>query len=255
MVLDALAAGLPVFCEKPLCLTPDELEEIRAAVAETGLPVWVGFNRRYSPLAVTFKQALDNLHRPALIMYRVNAGFLPADHWAQDPAVGGGRPVGEGCHFFDFFHFLLDRPGAPVTPVEIHTSVVPTGGGVVARDNFVVTICFDDGSVASLIYTALGHSDLPKERVEVCAAGVSLVLDDFVTLTGYGVALPGAPRGNTIRLKRQDKGIAHQWREISLALRGEPSQAIPFDAACRAMDLTFRAEAASRGERDQGEGR
>ena len=248
MVLDALAAGLPVFCEKPLCLTPDELEEIRSAVAETGLPVWVGFNRRYSPLAVALKQALNDLRRPALITYRVNAGVLPADHWTQDLSVGGGRLIGECCHFFDFFHFLLDRPDAPVTPVEVSTSVVPTDRGVVARDNFVVSVRFDDGSIASLVYTALGHLDLPKERVEVHAAGASLVLDDFVTLTGYGLALPGASRGNATHLKRQDKGIAQQWREVARALRGKPSQAISFDAVCRAMELTFRAEAALRGE-------
>jgi len=249
LVLDALAAGRAVFCEKPLCLTREELEEIRIAVAETGLPVWVGFNRRYSPLAVALKQALDGLRRPALITYRVNAGFLSADHWTQDPTVGGGRLVGEGCHFFDFFHFLLDRPDTPVTPVEVSGAVIPPGGTAVARDNLVVSARFDDGSVASLIYTALGHPDLPKERIEVHAAGHSLVLDDFVTLTGRGVTLPRASKGNTIRLKQQDKGIARQWREIARALRGEPNQAIPFDAVCRAMELTFRAENGLRGEK------
>ena len=249
LVLDTLAAGKAVFCEKPLCLTREELDEIRIAVAETDLPVWVGFNRRYSPLAVALKQALDNLRCPALITYRVNAGSLPADHWTQDPAVGGGRLVGEGCHFFDFFHFLLDRPDGPVTPVEVSAAVVPKSGGVVARDNFVVTVRFDDGSVASLTYTALGHTDLSKERVEVHAAGASLVLDDFVTLTGYGVTLSGASRGNMIRLKRQDKGITQQWREIARALHGEPSQAISFDAVWRAMELTFCAEDTLRGEK------
>jgi predicted dehydrogenase/threonine dehydrogenase-like Zn-dependent dehydrogenase len=248
MVLDALAAGLPVFCEKPLCLNSEELAEIRAAVAETGLPVWVGFNRRYSPLAVLLKQTLDDLPRPALIAYRVNAGFVPADHWTQAPTVGGGRLIGEGCHFFDFFHFLLDRPDAALASVAVGASAVPPAGGVVARDNFVVTVRFVDGSVASLVYTALGHPDLPKERVEVHAAGASLVLDDFVTLTGHGVALPGASRANTIRLKRQDKGVAQQWREIARALRGESSRAVSFDAVCRAMELTFRADAALRGE-------
>jgi len=249
LVLDALAAGKAVFCEKPLCLTREELDEIRTAVAETDLPVWVGFNRRYSPLAVALKQALDNLRCPALIAYRVNAGSLPADHWTQDPAVGGGRLVGEGCHFFDFFHFLLDRPDGPVTPVEVSAAVVPKGGGVVARDNFVVTVRFDDGSVASLTYTALGHTDLSKERVEVHAAGASLVLDDFVTLTGYGVTPSGASRGNMIRLKRQDKGITQQWREIARALHGEPSRVISFDAVWRAMELTFCAEDTLRGEK------
>ena len=278
MVLDALAAGLPVLCEKPLCLTPDQLEEIRAAVVETGLPVWVGFNRRYSPLSIVLKQALhdpEHTHatvadageaapphgaRPALITYRVNAGFLPADHWTQVPDVGGGRLVGEGCHFFDFFHFLLDRPGAPVTPVDVSASLIPPGEGAAARDNFIVTTRFDDGSVASLIYTALGHPALAKERIEVHTAGVSLILDDFVLLQAHGAALhsqtapfrwralPGASRGNSIRLRKQDKGIAQQWREIARALRGHPSQAIPFDAVHRAMTLTFRAEAALRGE-------
>ena len=248
LILDALAAGLPIFCEKPLCLTPEELEEIQTAVTETGLPLWLGLNRRYSPLAIALKQALDGLRRPAQITYRVNAGFLPAGHWTQDPTVGGGRLVGEGCHFLDFFHFLLDRPDALVTPVEVMGAAIPPGDGVVARDDFSLSVRYDDGSLATLVYTALGHPDLPKERIEVHAAGVSLVLDDFVSLTGHGVALAGASRGNTLRLDRQDKGVAQQWREIAKALHEEPNEAITFDAIYRTMRLTFWADRVLRGD-------
>jgi predicted dehydrogenase/threonine dehydrogenase-like Zn-dependent dehydrogenase len=247
MVLDALAAGLPVFCEKPLCLTWEELEEISAAVAASCLPVWVGFNRRYSPLAAKLKRTLDGLPRPALITYHVNAGPLAADHWLRDAAIGGGRPVGEGCHFLDFFHYLLDRPGAPATPVRISAQTMPAGEGSMAGDNWMAAVRFDDGSLATLIYSALGHADVPKERVEVHAAGASLVLDDFCSLVGHGVTVVDGGRGNKVRLSRQDKGLSGQWKEIARAMRGQPSQAIAFDAVRRSMALTFHVEEALRG--------
>jgi len=249
LVLKALASGKAVFSEKPLCLNPEELEEIRDAVNESGLPVWVGFNRRYSPLARALKKTVDALPRPCLISYHVNAGFLPADHWTQDPAVGGGRLVGECCHFFDFFYFLLDRPGTPATPTRVSASMIPPNGdNVVARDNLIVTVQFDEGSIASLTYTALGHSDLPKERVEIHGAGASVVLDNYVSLEGYGIEIPEATKGNRIQLAQPNKGITEQWQQIANAMHGEQDHAIPFEETYRAMALTFQAEAALRGD-------
>ena len=248
MVLESLAAGLPVFCEKPLCLTPAELDLITAAQSETGLPVWVGFNRRYSQLAVAVRDALRGVRRPVAMSFRVNAGPLAAGHWLQDPRIGGGRLIGEGCHFFDLMLFLLDEEGHPATPVIVQAISAPSDGVFGARDNVGVTVRFDDGSLASVLYTAAGNAALGKERIEVHGGGASFVIEDFVTLSNYGAPLPGQPRDGTVRLKKPDKGIARQWVEIGKAMRGEPSEAISYNAVQRAMTLTFRADAALRGE-------
>jgi predicted dehydrogenase/threonine dehydrogenase-like Zn-dependent dehydrogenase len=209
MIMQALERGKAVFSEKPLCLTAAELADIRKKAAETGLPVFAGFNRRYAPLMVKLKAMLASLPRPYCIHHRVNAGFVPADHWSQDPAAGGGRIIGETCHFFDLFLFLVDRP-----VVEIQAAAVPVDGrAVVARDNIAVQVQFADGSLAGLLYTSLGHRALPKERLELFAAGRSFVLDDYCTLEVYGLDGEGREK---IRLKKQEKG----WREELVALAG-----------------------------------
>jgi len=264
MVLDSLAAGLPVFCEKPLCLTPAELEQITTAQREAGLPVWVGFNRRYSPLAVALREALRGVRRPVTISYRVNAGALAVGHWLQDPRIGGGRLIGEGCHFFDLILFLLDSDGLsrqnrgagdprigardPVSPIVVEAVGAAPDGLLGPRDNVGVVMRFADGSVASLLYTATGSAKLGKERIEVHGGGASFVLEDYVTLSSYGAPLPGLSHDRTLRLKKPDKGIVRQWVEIAKALRGKESEAISYAAVHRAMALTFRADAALRGE-------
>jgi len=220
MVMEALAAGKPVFVEKPLCLSREELEEIKRKIEETGLPVFVGFNRRHSPLARKLKEELARLPPPYLIHYRVNAGFLPADHWTQDPAVGGGRLIGEGCHFFDFFNFLVEREAVAVTARALPVD----GGQVVAQDNFTATVAFADGSQATLLYTALGHTEMEKERVEVFAGGKSFVLEDYRRLTLYGAPHTGGwkrVRGQTyiLELLAQDKGWREELRALAAALR------------------------------------
>ncbi|RJQ28512.1 MAG: oxidoreductase [Peptococcaceae bacterium] len=209
MIMQALERGKAVFCEKPLCLTAAELADIREKVENTGLPVFTGFNRRHAPLAVKLKEVLAFLPRPYFIHYRVNAGFVPADHWSQDLATGGGRIIGETCHFFDLFLFLVERP-----VVKIQVNAIPVDGrAVIARDNIAVQVQFADGSLANLLYTSLGHRALPKERLEVFAAGKSLVLDDYHTLEMYGLNVEGKGK---IRLRKPEKG----WREELVALAG-----------------------------------
>jgi predicted dehydrogenase/threonine dehydrogenase-like Zn-dependent dehydrogenase len=237
--LEGLEAGRHVFVEKPLCLEAEEVAPLLEAARRRRRLLAVGFNRRYSPLSKRMREALDRLPGAALAVYRVNAGALPAGHWVQDRAVGGGRVVGECCHFVDLLQFLLR------SRIEaIEAQPLPSdGSGVVQGDSFVATLRFADGSRASLVYTGLGDAALPKERLEIFKGGAALVLDDFRALSVHG-----GP-GGSMTLPRQDKGIDGQWGAIAAALRGETSEVIGLTEIDAAMQATFRLDRAVRGER------
>jgi polar amino acid transport system substrate-binding protein len=172
LVVDALRAGKHVFVEKPLALDDDQLRAVEAAAASSTGVLLVGFNRRFSPLAVAMRDALDG-RGPIIASYRVNAGPLPAGHWLNDPEVGGGRIIGEGCHFIDFLSFLTRD--AAIDSVEARCAGRPRG----PAEDVVIQLGFADGSVGQLLYTAKGDPALGKERVEAHAGGTSVVLDDF----------------------------------------------------------------------------
>lgn len=174
MVLAALAAGKHVFVEKPLCLTEEELERIISSYDGSRL-LMVGFNRRFAPLAQKVKAALAGRTTPLVMTYRVNAGFIPADHWVHDPEVGGGRLLGEVCHFVDFCHFMSDSPAETVSVVSISG---PTGK-YRPDDNLVVTLAFKDGSVATILYTSKGSKSFSRERFEVFGEDAAAVIEDF----------------------------------------------------------------------------
>lgn len=174
-VAAALDAGKHVFVEKPLALSEEELQNVEAAAAHSAGILMVGFNRRFAPLGVRLKEALSG-RGPLLVTYRVNAGRLPAHHWARDPVVGGGRIVGEACHFIDFASYLTGGP-----PTTIGAAAV-AGGSEALEENVTATLRFPDGSLAQIIYTAYGDASLPKERVEVFGAAGAGVLDDYQEL-------------------------------------------------------------------------
>ena len=237
--LEVLEAGRHVVVEKPLCLEESEIEPLLEAAQSRRRLLAVGFNRRYSPLSLRMREALDRLTGPALAVYRVNAGSLPPGHWVQDRAVGGGRIVGECCHFVDLLQFLLRAPIG-----EIEAQALPSdGAGVVLGDSFAATMHFADGSRAVLAYTGLGDPALPKERLEIFKGGAALLLDDFRALNVHG-----GP-GGSLTLPRQDKGIDGQWSAIAAALRGEASDVIALGEIGAAMRATFRLDRAVRGER------
>jgi predicted dehydrogenase/threonine dehydrogenase-like Zn-dependent dehydrogenase len=172
----ALRAGKHVFVEKPLALDEDELAAVEAAAAESDRVLMVGFNRRYAPLAIDMRSALGG-GGPLVVTYRVAAGRLPASHWTHDPDVGGGRIVGEVCHFVDFLAFL-----AGAAPSDVEAKAV--GGGSEPReDSVAATLQLADGSIGTIVYTALGDPALAKERVEVLGERGAAVLDDFRELT------------------------------------------------------------------------
>lgn len=220
-VLDALRAGKHVFCEKPLCLALDELAEIEAeATARPNQLVMVGFNRRFAPQVVKVKALLAPIAEPKSFIVTVNAGEIPANHWTQDPSVGGGRIIGEGCHFIDLLRHLA---GAPI--VSAHTLAMGSYPGLAIRDDKVsISLGFADGSTGVVHYLANGHKGFPKERLEVFVAGRILQLDNFRKLRGWGW------KGfSGLNLWRQDKGTQACVDAFVESIRtGSPSP-IPFD--------------------------
>ena len=197
-MLAALRAGKHVFCEKPLCLTLAELAEVEAeALARPKQQLMVGFNRRFSPLVVKMKSLLEAIDVPKNLVITVNAGEIPADHWTQDPNVGGGRIIGEGCHFIDLIRFLVDAEITSFNALALgeHPAVSTN------NDKVSILLGFSDGSVGVVNYLANGHKAVAKERLEVFAGGRVLQLDNFLTLKGYGW-----DKFKKKRLWSQDKG-------------------------------------------------
>jgi predicted dehydrogenase len=196
--LAALRAGKHVLVEKPLALTREELSDLEAFFASSGgsVPVLLtGFNRRFSPCACRMREIVAARGDPMILDYRMNAGHVPLNHWVHGPE-GGGRNLGEACHVYDLFTYLT---GARVVSIDAR-AIVPRSGHYAARDNFAATVTFDDGSVATLTYTALGSRDHPKEMLEVFVDGKVLVLDDYRSLRVVGTRAKG------VMLRAADKG-------------------------------------------------
>lgn len=200
LVVEALKAGKHVFVEKPLALNRDEVAQIEGVLPETaGQQLMVGFNRRFAPLSVKAKKLLDGRSEPCAIIYTVNAGFIPAKHWTQDLQVGGGRIIGEACHFIDLIRYLV---GHPITGLEARM-VGEAPGVIIQQDKMSIFLNFADGSTGVVHYLANGSKSFPKERVEIFVQERVLVLDNFKNLKGYGW-----PNFKGIRQMGQDKGHA-----------------------------------------------
>ena len=220
MVCKALRAGKHVFVEKPLALTRVEVDQIAAAHAEASAGgrspvVMVGLNRRFASQVQKVHQLLKAVTGPKAFVMTVNAGAIPADHWTQDRTVGGGRIVGEGCHFIDLLRFLA---GSPIAAIDVCTMDEGTG------DTASIQLSFHDGSIGTVHYFANGTKAFPKERLEVFAAGRVLQLDNFRKLRGFG--WPGFRKMN---LWRQDKGQAACAQAFVQAVAGKAPPPIPFD--------------------------
>lgn len=221
MAMSALEAGKHLFIEKPLAINRDQLQQVSVAwEAAQNLErpplVMVGFNRRYAPLVDKLMGLLAPRSGPRAMVMTVNAGMIPADHWTQDPAVGGGRIIGECCHFIDLLRFVA---GAAIESVSATAM-----GGSAQKDTVHVTLGFANGSTGTLVYTANGHRSFPKERLEVFSEGGILQLDNFRTLRGFG--WPGFKKQSQWR---QDKGqTACAQAFVSALESGNPDRLIPF---------------------------
>ena len=277
LVARALAAGKHVFVEKPLCLTRAELEGIRAAAGgngRSGCPqdgsgpaprqpagpadsagpkasdrapgapgiLMVGFNRRFSPFVRRIKQELGE--RPAALVYRVNAGVIPGDVWIQDRAIGGGRIIGEVCHFIDTCVYL-----AGSLPRTVQAACVRQPGAAIPdEDNVNILLGFENGSTAAIHYFAYGHGKVPKETLEVFADGFCAQLNDFRELTLYR---QGA-RIERLKDRNQDKGFQAELEAFFHGVRtGLPP--IPLESLCAVTAATFQVLEALRGNERVGE--
>ncbi len=219
--LTKLAAehGKAVFCEKPMGINRDETLALVKMLKEKGTPYLVGFNRRFSPAVAKVREETSNRNHPLLIIYTVNAGFLPEDHWTHGPA-GGGRIVGEGCHMIDVCTSLTRSTLADLKA----TAIKPGDHQYFPHDNVQLSLTYEDGSIAQITYTALGAPEHPKERVEVYAGGWVYTIDDYRHLIING------PHPQVIEYRGAEKGHREELIEFSNWLRGETGP--PIELAC-----------------------
>jgi len=200
-VVDALNSGKNTFVEKPLALTLDELDVIDKAYHEANdsntVRLMVGFNRRYAPHVIKMKELLNSHRSPKSIIMTVNAGAIPGEHWVQDVTIGGGRIIGEVCHFVDLMRHLV---GYKITNFQA-TMMGNIPGVEVREDKVSITLSFEDGSFGTIHYFANGGSAFPKERIEVFCDNAVLQMDNYRVLTGYGW-----PSFKKMKLFKQDKG-------------------------------------------------
>ena len=243
-VLAALAERKHVFCEKPLCLSEDELRSIVYAYHETPAAhrpaLMVGFNRRFAPMIARLKAFLAPISEPLALTYRINAGFLAPDHWVNDSEQGGGRIRGEVCHFVDTLMFLASSP-----IIEVEARALANAGRY-SGDNVLASIRFANGSEGTISYLANGDRSFSKERLEVFGGGSVAVLEDFrrLELVRHG-------RKQTIRSRwRQDKGHRAEWAAFAASIQQSRDAAIPFEEIVCSTLATLRIhESVSTGKR------
>src|SRR5271165_1395491 len=239
-VCAGLMAGKHVFCEKPLCLNEDELTEIVQTYSAAGTDsrplLMVGFNRRFAPMATQLKAFLGDIQEPLAMHCRVNAGYVPADHWVNDPEQGGGRLRGEVCHFVDFLIFL-----AGAQPIEVHTRALANSGKY-SDDNVILSLQFANGSRGTIGYFANGDKSYSKERVEVFGGGAAAALEDFrrLELVRHGLKQVFQSRWT------QDKGHRAECEAFTSAIRKGGASPISFPEIVCSTLATLRA-ADSRG--------
>jgi len=230
-VLQALQAGKHVLAEKPLALTREEVDTIArfyAAASEDHPMLCLGFNRRFSAYAQAIKQAVSG---PLMLHYRMNAGFLPVEHWVHGEE-GGGRIVGEACHIIDLFRYLTGSPASALSVVALCPQAPYQ-----STDNKMITIQYADGSMGNISYFASGSSELPKETLEAHWQGKSLIMDNYQKLTGYGLSLPS--------ISKPGKGQKELLASLGQALLDGGSWPIPLQEILETSYLSITAQGAS----------
>ncbi|MBN1999852.1 bi-domain-containing oxidoreductase [candidate division KSB1 bacterium] len=237
MVTDALKAGKNVFVEKPLAMNQSELQDVLQVYQSLTQPLslMVGFNRRFSPHIVKMKQLLHGRTEPLAMTMTVNAGIIPPDHWVHDPERGGGRIIGEACHFIDLMVFLSE------SRVKSLSAVLLGEGTAVRDDKTSIVLELADGSIGTVNYFANGSKAYPKERLEVFSQGRVLFLDNFRITTGYG--FKGFKK---FRTSKQDKGHGHELARYVAFLAEGGAPLIPFDELVNVTSASFAAVEAAR---------
>ena len=232
----ALDAGRDVFVEKPAAIDEEQLALLGEAVRRSQARLLVGYNRRFSPFAQRVREAFAGRAAGLVMTARINAGCLPPGHWIREPAEGGGRIIGEACHFVDLLSYWA---GAP--PVRVSAHALGGSGGFERADNLVASITFADGSVGTIVYTAMGDPRVSKERYEVFGEGKVAVLDDFRTLE---ITVKGKTK--TTRTLRADKGHEAELRAFVTACAAGAPSPIAWDSIEATTRATFAIEHAWR---------
>ncbi|MGC6424339.1 MAG: bi-domain-containing oxidoreductase [Lentimonas sp.] len=253
LVLKALQAGKHVFVEKPLAIHEEEVEKIidyyesgngkeesgngeRSAFSFSNSPLlMVGFNRRFSPLVQHMKQLAQNRSQPLAMIYNVNAGMIPRDHWSQTRDQGGGRILGEGCHFIDTLRYLADAP-----IVNVSANYAKQGDAVI-DDVVSINLSFADGSIGTVHYFANGNKSLERESLDVYCGESILRMNNFRTLVGYRW-----PNFKKEKLKRQDKGHTAEIAAFIKAIETGEASPISYAEIADVTDASFQADAVAR---------
>lgn len=228
--IKALNAGKNVFVEKPLAMTMEELALIKQAYEKQNTSqLMVGYNRRFASSASKAKMLFQNSGEPVIINYRVNAGFIPGDHWTQDKKIGGGRIIGEVCHFIDFMQFVTG-----VDPIHVYADCINLSSDKIKNsDNLSVTIRFSDGSLGNLLYLANGDKGLAKERIEISGGGKTALIDDFKKLTIF-------ENNKTTTDKMAGKGHKQEVASFLEAIKTGKSLPIRFESLYITSLTTFK---------------
>jgi len=231
----AIRQGKHVFVEKPLAIQREQMTEVTDAYAEAkerGIvpALMVGYNRRFSPLITKMKSLLDAKPDPKVFVVTMNAGAIPEDHWVHDPVEGGGRIIGEACHYVDLLRFLV---GARITGVQA-TQMGAAPGVVIREDKATITLSFEDGSFGTIHYLANGHQSFPKERVEVFCGNGILQIDNYRSMKGFG--WPGFSK---MKLSKQNKGNGECAAAFISAVKSGEASPIPVDEVFEVTERCF----------------
>ncbi|QSQ07956.1 Myo-inositol 2-dehydrogenase [Koleobacter methoxysyntrophicus] len=217
-IIEALEAGKHVYCEKPMCLTIEELEKIESTYKSSKGELFIGLNRRHAPLIKKIKKELSTDKIPAVYDYIVNAGFIPEDHWTQDEKIGGGRIIGEAIHFIDVIQYL---DGSNLESLNI---TFAQNDAFPKKDNAIITLKFSSGAIGNILYTSMGSKKYPKEQLRVFSNGMVYEMDNYIKISQYG-----SIKKTKMKL-RQDKGIKNEYEYIAKVLKGKIDNTIIQDA-------------------------
>ncbi|MBL7107872.1 MAG: Gfo/Idh/MocA family oxidoreductase [Candidatus Cloacimonetes bacterium] len=231
LVMECLKSKKNVFVEKPLSINEQDLVEIKKVYEKYPKSLMVGFNRRFSTHAKKIKEFMSNSSTPLIMNYVINAGDIPSEHWVQDPKIGGGRIIGEVCHFLDFLQYISDS-----NPVSIFATSLKTNNMLYKNDDSLqVIISYKNGSIGSIVYHAVGDKSLPKEFFEVSAGNKTVKMHNYNTTEFYSNG-----HKSKYRSKKQDKGFTQEYQQFFNSIINNNPSPISFESLYLTTLSTFR---------------
>jgi predicted dehydrogenase len=228
-IVDALNAGKHVYCEKPMCLTLEELNKIVTTYNNSEGELFIGLNRRHAPLIKKIKNNLSTDKMPAVYDYISNAGLIPNNHWTQDEKIGGGRIIGEAIHFLDVLLFL---DGSSIDHINV---TFANNDAYTKKDNAVIKVKFKSGAIGSILYTSMGSKRYPKEELRVFTNGKVIEMLNYVQIKEYGTIKKSKSK------LRQDKGFMDEYREMYFSLSDNKDNSMYINQVFEAHEKLLKA--------------